>query len=1328
MKTHVKQSSKVKWLLAFLLAAVFALSLSAITGAFRSRTVSAQDGTEGNPYLIDLSQPLLGQEVAGAITTSGIQLRLQGNHHFHITGSTTSNTLIVMAAANVFITFEDVTIDLSAYNALAETPAFMLGLGATDTAQATVNLVGVNTFNGGGITANATGALDGIRLNSSSVLTIQGSGTLNATGKDHGSGISLSRAWATSAAVLNINGGTVNATGGANGGAGIAVTGMGGHTLNINGGTVTARGGGGGAGIGGWIHSGTTADNYAMANAGNININGGYVSAARAANTAPSTTNFRAADIGGAASASATHGHGGTVTITNGVVDGYTTNAGASSTPLQEKGFAIIGGRSRPSQTDANILPGTLTITGGHAVVLQVSGTGTGVPLFSRPVPVNAEGAELAEVRVSFPATVSVGETLTSFSVQGYPYPAENLTLTTIVVLTPRMIQVWLPKSSTYPLITATTQDKFFRAQNTVIGNVASFIVNITEITAQQFYQAAVDQAVSLIDWDAIKNANESQDNVLSALTLPATIGDGVEISWTSTDAAINQSTGAVTRQAFSYPDTTSLTVTLTASFSKGGATGSKEFTVTVGQLDPTDGQAITATRDWLVAEGWDLIKGGNNMAVTNNGYNITSDLVLPAQGLFGTTITWTWVKQSDDTPDTGYIDVSVSGVGTIVRPPFSGERDVTGRLQARVAKGSASALQVLIPSTQVIRILRAEPTQAEQDAIDVAAAKNLLNWNAIRSGNSAEDNILSNLNLVNTIGTAGVSVTWAWAHTGGDAAGSVSNAGVVTRPPFANGSDTTGTLTATLTKGAATETATFTVTLKMLDATQADLDKAAADAVILLISQLPASPVEGDLAQVQAARTAYDLLNTQARAMVINYAVLQAAESALAGVLMAQEVIAINLMITALNSNTTSAALSTAVDAVDTRISEWTGDVALAGVNTAELEIQRARIATLAASEAEVTAINALIAALSEFETSATLSDAIDAIDTRLNEWTGDALVGVDHAALSTQRARITTLSNAEVTYVRGLINNLPDENDVEESDAAAIAYARSAYNALSGAQQDGLVDVYDKLTDAEVALAALLPAEVLAVIARISEIGTVTLDSGSDIQAARNAYNALSEEDKARVANFEDLTAAEAALTALQNAAAAEVVQTQIAALPAAASLTLANAAAVAAARTAYNALSAAQKPLVTNLAVLEAAEAKITELQNAAAAAEAAAAVQAQIAALPATASFTLANAAAVAAARSAYNALTSAQKSLVTNLEVLEAAEAKIAELQKQEDEKGGDDDNGKRKPCGGGTLSANGGIGFGGGLLVLGLFGILLAVLKQKSQKYNKSKN
>ena len=97
----------------------------------------------------------------------------------------------------------------------------------------------------------------------------------------------------------------------------------------------------------------------------------------------------------------------------------------------------------------------------------------------------------------------------------------------------------------------------------------------------------------------------------------------------------------------------------------------------------------------------------------------------------------------------------------------------------------------------------------------------------------------------------------------------------------------------------------------------------------------------------------------------------------------------------------------------------------------------------------------------------------------------------------------------------------------------------------------------------------------------------------------------------------------------------------------------------------RAAYEALADNAKELVGNLKVLTAAEAKLAELKEAAADQAAAAAVDAQITAIG---QVTLESETKITEARAAYEALTETQKALVTKLDVLTAAEAKLAELK------------------------------------------------------------
>ncbi len=105
----------------------------------------------------------------------------------------------------------------------------------------------------------------------------------------------------------------------------------------------------------------------------------------------------------------------------------------------------------------------------------------------------------------------------------------------------------------------------------------------------------------------------------------------------------------------------------------------------------------------------------------------------------------------------------------------------------------------------------------------------------------------------------------------------------------------------------------------------------------------------------------------------------------------------------------------------------------------------------------------------------------------------------------------------------------------DVTLDSGAAIAAARAAYNALSDEQKAQLSN-YDNLTAAETKLAQLQKDAISNVEKLIDAIGDdVTLASESTIKAARDAYDALSSELQAKVSNYSKLTAAEAKLAAL-------------------------------------------------------------------------------------------------------------------------------------------------------------------------------------------------
>ena len=268
-------------------------------------------------------------------------------------------------------------------------------------------------------------------------------------------------------------------------------------------------------------------------------------------------------------------------------------------------------------------------------------------------------------------------------------------------------------------------------------------------------------------------------------------------------------------------------------------------------------------------------------------------------------------------------------------------------------------------------------------------------------------------------------------------------------------------------------------------------------------------------------------------------------------------------------------------------------------------------------------------------------------------------------------EKAKITKiLANAKV-----LINNAESAEDVAEQ--------------LSDAKAD-----LDKLkTSAELAADEKTQTDADAVKALIEALGDVTLEKKESVEAARNAYDALSTDAKKLVSNYDVLVQAEKTIQTLEakkqqeelknqmDAAAAASVSSAITAIG---EVTLDKRGVVEAARAAYNTLTEDQKALVTNYTDLTAAENRIAELvQEAADKAEADKAEQAKQEALKAKAQpvvdaiaaigeVTLDGEEAITAARSAYEALEADVKEKVTNLSDLVIAEKDLAALKAAED--------------------------------------------------------
>ena len=304
------------------------------------------------------------------------------------------------------------------------------------------------------------------------------------------------------------------------------------------------------------------------------------------------------------------------------------------------------------------------------------------------------------------------------------------------------------------------------------------------------------------------------------------------------------------------------------------------------------------------------------------------------------------------------------------------------------------------------------------------------------------------------------------------------------------------------------------------------------------------------------------------------------------------------------------------------------------------------------------------------------------------------DAARAAYEALTDEQKAYVTkldVLEAAETAY-----RELKEAADKEAADRAAAAAVDAKIGAIGEVTLDSkeVIDAartaYDALTEDQKAyvtkLATLEAAEKVYgdkaaaadVDAKIEMIGEVSLESKADIDIARAAYEALTEEQKAYVTKLDILEAAERTYAELKEAADQEAADRAAAAavdakIDAIGEVTLDRKEVIDAARTAYNALTENQKAYVTKLDALEAAEQAYAELKEAVDKAAAAEVDQR----IDAIGEVTLESGEVIDAARTSYETLTDEQKSYVTKLDILEAAERTYAELKDAADQESAD---------------------------------------------------
>lgn len=197
---------------------------------------------------------------------------------------------------------------------------------------------------------------------------------------------------------------------------------------------------------------------------------------------------------------------------------------------------------------------------------------------------------------------------------------------------------------------------------------------------------SAMQAVVNSITWDNIKNTNENQDAVTSALSLTQSSGN-VTVTWTSSNnAIIDPETGAVTQPRFDKKND----VILTATVSEGDVKKKITFGLKVTNLEATDQAKAEAAIEWFNADWdgnwWPLIRGQNDSMSA-----IRYDLVVPSGnkfnvpmekgGTFEATIRSTGakstVRNADGTRDP-WPDGVVSNEGKVTRPAY-GKADSKG-------------------------------------------------------------------------------------------------------------------------------------------------------------------------------------------------------------------------------------------------------------------------------------------------------------------------------------------------------------------------------------------------------------------------------------------------------------------------------------------------------------------------------------------------------------------------------------------------------------------------------------------------------------------------
>ena len=266
----------------------------------------------------------------------------------------------------------------------------------------------------------------------------------------------------------------------------------------------------------------------------------------------------------------------------------------------------------------------------------------------------------------------------------------------------------------------------------------------------------------------------------------------------------------------------------------------------------------------------------------------------------------------------------------------------------------------------------------------------------------------------------------------------------------------------------------------------------------------------------------------------------------------------------------------------------------------------------------------------------------------------------------------------------VENQIKQIDETIELTDECEAKITTARKAYDSLTR-EEKRYVSNYDVLLKAEEQLAALKKEKADkeaadAVIAQIDALPTaenVTLEHQEAVDAARDAYSKLTDDQKKLVSKetTDKLERAEKKIAQLLEEQAADLVLEEMNALPSKDNLTLEDEVALAGAEAHYNALSDAQKEYLNgkapeSVAKLGELRTQLEKLKKDAADKAAADAVTEKLNALPSEEDVMFQDEAVLKQAREAYDALSDDQKKFVSGeaYDKLEKAEQKLEALK------------------------------------------------------------